>query len=188
MNVSEQLLNLIRREISIALTLRGTTRIGLVQSYDPATHSARVAYQPEGVQSGWLPVGTARAGSGAGICFAPNVGDQVLVHFLESDHDSGVIGLRLYSTQDVPPNVPAGQMWIVDDAGSSIKLTNDGNISIEASGDLTVQAAQINLAGNLSLTGTLSATGDVTANGVSLERHVHGGAQPGNGETGPPAG
>ncbi|MGH6958066.1 MAG: phage baseplate assembly protein V, partial [Caulobacteraceae bacterium] len=182
--VSEQLLNLIRREIAVALTLRATTRVGLVTSYDAATHAAKVTLQPEGTLSGWLPVGTPRAGAGAGMALAPNAGDQVMVHFLEDDPDSGVVGLRLYSTRDPPPAAPAGQMWIVDDAGTSIKLTNDGNLALAAPNGacaVAVSGQGMDVSGpngNLSVSGTLGtaqgASGSFTAQSGQIVTVVQG--------------
>lgn len=140
--MNDGLQNLIRREVLRVLGTRATTRSALVDSYDPANHAAKVRFQPEDSLSGWLPVATMRAGNGAGVHFAPNIGDQVLVHFLEGEHETGVVGMRLYSDADRPLNVPAGQMWMVDDAGAAVKLTNDGNVSVASagSGSITVTA------------------------------------------------
>jgi phage baseplate assembly protein gpV len=134
----EELRNLIRREVALVLSTRGTTRIGLVTDYDPNNHAAKVAYQPDGTLSGWIPVGTAAAGDSYGIHFAPQVNDQVMVHFLEGVHDTGVIGMRLYSDQDPPLPVPAGELWMVQSSGSLLKFHNDGSVECASNADLTV--------------------------------------------------
>lgn len=206
----EDLLNLVRREVARALTLRAGNRVGIVDSYDPSTHSVKVRYQPEDTLSGWLPVGTMRSGNGAGVHFAPNIGDQVVVHPLEDVHEAGIVGPRLYSTADQPLNVPAGEMWIVDDQGTSIKLTNDGNASISTPGDLsisvqgnltqtvqgdmtidvtgnlTITAGQVNQTGDTAIAGGLTTTEDVVAGTISLQDHIH--SDPQGGSTGPPTG
>lgn len=190
MSGTDQLLAIIRREIAVALTLRGSTRQGLVQSYGPG-HAAKVLYQPEGVLSGWLPVGTMGAGPGWGMGFAPMVGQQVTVHFLEGDHDSGIIGPSIHSTVDTPPpNLKAGMAWMIDPSGSSVLLTNDGNVSINApgnlsatvggnlsstvsgdanmvvSGNLTTQAETWSHTGNLSVAGNATVSENVTVGGT----------------------
>jgi uncharacterized protein involved in type VI secretion and phage assembly len=192
--MSEDLLNLIRREVALYLANRAETRIGVVQSYDPALHAARVEYQPEGELSGWIPVGTVGAGNGFGMGFAPTIGQQVTVHFLEGSLDSGIIGPSIHSTVDLPPpGVASGMAWMIDPSGTSILLTNDGNAkvsmtgnlsasiggdlsatvdgdaSLDIGGNLTTQADTWSHTGNLTLTGNVTVTESVTAGTVITE-------------------
>lgn len=46
---------------------RYTERHALVTSYDPDKHLAKVTFQPEGQESGWLPIETGHIGQGYGI-------------------------------------------------------------------------------------------------------------------------
>lgn len=46
---------------------RYVERHGLVTSYDPKTYLAKVTFQPEGQESGWLPIETGHIGNGFGI-------------------------------------------------------------------------------------------------------------------------
>lgn len=198
MSFWDEVRNLIRREVAAAMTLRGRTRTGLVDSYDPSTHAVKVRLQPENVLSGWIPVGTLRSGNGAGVFFAPNIGDQVVVEPLEGDHDSRVCTLRLYSTVDQPLNVPAGQIWLQDDAGSFVKFDNAGNLSISAAsgkvsitasgGEITLTAPTVAISGNLAVSGGISAQGDVQGASISLQNHVHTGVTAGGSTTGPATG
>ena len=188
MSVWDEVRNLIRREVAAAMTLRGRTRIGVVDSYDPANHAVKVRLQPENVLTGWIPVATLRSGSGAGVYFAPNINDQVLVEPTDGDSDGAICTLRLYSVVDPPLNVPAGQMLIQDDAGSLIRFDNAGNltvaaaagnlslaasegdISITAEGDLTVTVdgdLSADVGGNVSITAPqTSITGDLAVSGI----------------------
>ena len=45
----------------------GAPRFGIVSSVDPASATARVTLQPEGVLTGWLPLLTPWTGSGWGL-------------------------------------------------------------------------------------------------------------------------
>ena len=56
---------------------RYSERHGLVTSYDPKTYLAKVTYQPEGQESGWLPIETGHLDHGS-------IGRQRSFH----DHDS----------------------------------------------------------------------------------------------------
>lgn len=146
------LLNIIRREVARYMALQSSTRPAIIDSYDPVNHAATVRFQPEDVLSGWLPVGTAMAGNGYGVFFAPSPGDQVQVNFYEGNFDTGIIGLRYFSDVDRPLNVPSGNMWLVDPSGSSIKLTNNGTIII-------APETLLEIMGNTSITGNLMVSG-----------------------------
>ncbi len=179
----EDLKNLIRREIALYLTGRATTRIGLVDSYDPNTHAAKVRFQPENTLSGWIPIGAAATGNNFGVHFAPNIEDQVMVHFLEGEHEAGVIGMRLYSDQDRPLPVPAGEMWIVHKTGSGLTLKGDGSTNITAHGlmqttvgdgatsDITGDVTTTISGSNATTAASHTVTGDLTVsadNAISL--------------------
>jgi phage baseplate assembly protein gpV len=140
--MSDDLLNLIRREIERFHASRYTERHGLVTSYDPDKHLAKVTFQPEGQESGWLPVETNHMGDGYGILIgltpghgkgdgSKNAGDQVIIRYQEGDFESGKIVKVVHSDQDKPPRVEAGEMLIKHKSGSSISWNKDGEIIIE---------------------------------------------------------
>jgi hypothetical protein len=121
---------------------RAQPRFGTVSSFDPASFTARVTIQPEGVVSGWLPVLVPWVGAGWGMAAPPCPGEQVLVLWQEGDAEHGVIVGRAWSDRMPPPGAPAGELWLVHKSGSCLKLHNDGTIeSVGAwhhSGDLHV--------------------------------------------------
>lgn len=156
---------------------QGQPRLGVVSSVDAATYTARVLLQPEGVLTGWLPILAPWIGAGWGLACPPGIGDQVMVLPQEGEAEHGVIIGRLWSETQAAPGAPVGEMWLIHQSGSCLKLHNDG--SVEG------KATQWNLSGDLHVTGQVLATGDVVAGSVSLQRHVHGGVQPGGATTGP---
>lgn len=110
---------------------RYSEKHGIVTSYDPKKHLAKVTFQPEGQESGWLPIETGHIGEGYGILIglqpggggvlpkgAPgggenqNQGDQVIVRFQEGDFEGGKIVQRVHSDQDKPPEVASGEIMI----------------------------------------------------------------------------
>ena len=58
---------MIQHVIERLMAGRYTERHGLVTSYDPDKHLAKVTFQPEGQESGWLPIETGHIGNGFGI-------------------------------------------------------------------------------------------------------------------------
>ena len=152
-----------RHAVQAAMQL-GVPRFGIVESVDTATYAAKVTLQPDGELTGWLPIMAMAIGSGWGIAFPPNTGDQVLVVPHEGDADSLVIVGFVYSQQQVPPNAAAGEFWLVHKTGSYFKMTNDGNIQSQAP--------------IWTHTGAFHATGEVirgwgTADQVTLGGHTH---------------
>jgi phage baseplate assembly protein gpV len=147
----------------------GQPRFGIVTSVDPDRAAARVALQPEGVITGWLPVLSAWVGAGWGMACPPSPGDQVFVLAQEGHSESGVIVGRAWSDQARAVAPPVGECWLVHSSGSFVKLVNDGTVQVQ--GDLHVQ-------------------GDVYDRHGSLDRlrrnydaHVHGNVQTGGGVT-----
>lgn len=115
---------------------RYSERHGLVTSYDPQHHMAKVAFQPEGQELGWLPIETGHIGQGYGIAIglqpgnggnqqastgsssggsgttSQATGDQVIVRYQEGDFESGKIVQRVHSDSDTPPVVQSGEIVI----------------------------------------------------------------------------
>src|SRR5690348_3215252 len=101
----DRLINQLRFNASAQDAQAGQPRWGTVQSYDPANAVAKVLIQPEGVLSGWLPVGTLVAGNKWGIVAPPEPGQQVLIIPDAGDHESGVVIAGTWNTQDRVPQV-----------------------------------------------------------------------------------
>lgn len=139
------LVNLIAREIDRALTARHHDRVGLVTSYDPKSHSAKVTLQPEGFETGWLPIHGHHIGDGWGMVVGLQMNDQVRVSFQEGDLETGAITARIHSDDDKPPQVESGEMLLKHQSGASIKFANDKTLTLtDASGSTFVFDGQGN--------------------------------------------
>lgn len=194
----EDLMFLIRRESSRMGQNRSAPRVGQVTSYDPNRHAVKLTLQPEGVETGWVPIASSHIGNGVGIAVGPHIGDQFVVMFHEDDPDSAIALGRLFSDQDQPPVAQSGEMVFQTKSGIVLKLDKDGKVALTTAGhDVTVNAgggnvaitaANLNLTGNLHVTGDLVAAGGVfTHNGHDVgSTHEHTGVSPGAGLTGPP--
>ncbi len=131
-------------------------RLGVVASVDPATCTARVIVQPEGVLSGWLPILSSWIGAGWGMTCPPSPGDQVLLNWQEGDAEQGIILGCLWSTVASTPQTPVGELWLTHKTGSFLKLQNDGSIASSAAvwshtGDLHVRGDVYDQHGSLSM-------------------------------------
>lgn len=139
---------MIQHAIERLMAGRYTERHGLVTSYDPDKYLAKVTFQPEGQESGWLPIETGHVGNGFGIAIGltggdgKKTGDQVIVRYQEGDIESGKIVQRVHSDQDKPPKVQSGEMvfWArfdktaKDPSGLSDDTTQSGQQTGEKGG------------------------------------------------------
>lgn len=77
----------------------------------------------------------------------PNVGDLVVIAFINGDLNAPVIIGRLYNDEDVPP-LSKKDEWVIEKVesikikmigGSTLEIDKDGNIKIEAKKDITIK-------------------------------------------------
>ena len=129
-------LNVLKAQSAALEAGRGRPRFATVVSVDPARHAARVALQPEGVVTGWLPVLSPWVGAGWGMAVPPMPGQQVLVLPQDGEGDQGVVVGGAWSDAAPTPGAPVGELWLVHQSGSFIKLVGDGTVQIN--GDLHV--------------------------------------------------
>jgi phage baseplate assembly protein gpV len=176
MSFGDDIVNTIQREVGRALAGRHNQRAGLVTAWDSQKHLAKVMFQPEGHETGWIKVHTMAAGNGNGHMTGltpgdgKTTGDQVLVNYQEGDFETGAITARLHSKVDAPPTVLAGEQLLSTPVGHSIKMANDKSTTIEhpngnymkmdASGNIFAYiqntAQQVYLGGDPSKAGTFA--------------------------------
>lgn len=178
----DDITNLVRREIQRALVGLFPT-VGLVSSYDPQTHAAKVTHQPDGSVSGLAPHVRPAAG-GTNFCSGPGNNDQAVVMYLNGDRESPVILGYLHSDVDQPPNTPAGASnWTFKNG--SIGHDANGNVAITSTGNFTVTIGGVTFA--VSSSGIAVTGGTLTHNGKNIgSTHEHSGVTTGASNTGVP--
>src|ERR1700730_7442910 len=136
MSCDDDLVNAFRRENERQLSGRYNTRTGLITSYDPKTHSAKVMVKPDDFETGFVPDHTGHIGNGFGVVVGltpgdgKKTGDQVELTFTEGDLEQGRIIHRLFSDKDTPPPVESGEILIKHQTGGSIFFSKDGKITV----------------------------------------------------------
>lgn len=144
----DKFLNVMRQQASLVNNSISSTALGTIVAYDQSQYYASVQLYPADpadhtsspMITGMMPIFSPWVGSGWGLFSPPNIGDIVEVHFQEGSLQNGYIGLRTWNLNQLPLSVPSGEFWLVHETGSYIKLTNDGNISINGTvnlGELT---------------------------------------------------
>lgn len=88
-----------------------------------------------------------------GLANIPNVGDLVVLGFLNGEINAPIILGRLYNDEDTPPKNDVGQMMLTNletislttKSGTKVEIDADGNVIIEAKGDVTVKGGEVKI-------------------------------------------
>ena len=162
-------------------------RWGIVQSVDPTRPAVKVLIEPEGVLSGWLPLGQMMAGNGWTFLALPVPGDMAIMVPDAGSSSAYVVTGFGHNDGALPPPVPAangggtvaleaGEIVAVSKGGAILRFVSDGTIFAKAAA-FNIQAP-VNILGNVAVTGNLTTTGEVTAgfgggDQVGLQTHTH---------------
>jgi phage baseplate assembly protein V len=191
-----QLLNEMRKQAQMANSNVSMPKTGIVSGYDQTNYSVKVMLQPEGIETGWLPLLSPWVGNGWGMFCPPSIDDMIDVHFEQGSSEAGFAMLRFFNDVERPLSVPSGEFWLVHKLGGFLKLTNDGkvlingqaeidltapalnititgNVALAVSGNITSNAAAWDHTGNFHATGTITGDTDVVGGGKSLKTHQH---------------
>lgn len=134
--MNDDIVNLIQREVSRALSHRTHPKNGLVTSYDPKTHSIKVMYKPDNIESGWIPIACTAAGQAVSHVHGPTpgdgkkTGDQAVIHFFNGDIESPHCVGFLHSDKDPPPGVQSGEsLWKHNQTKVAIYIDKKGKVT-----------------------------------------------------------
>jgi hypothetical protein len=136
------------------------TKYGTVSSYNPTDYTVKVILQPEGIETGFVPLAAAWVGNNLGAVFGPSVGDVVRLDFIDGSAQATVVGGRFFSVNARPPVVQSGQAAIVDSHGSYVRLNNDGTITMGAPTGITSTTPLLKQIGNFEVDGDTLITGN----------------------------
>jgi phage baseplate assembly protein V len=194
----------ILNQMKFQAALTGNSNInalrGLVTNFNPQTWKITVTFYPLTDENGYaagtveIPLASTWLGNGWGAYFAPALDTQVTILFENSDYQIPIGMLFNFDSVNNPlQGIQSGEMWLVHQSGSLIKLTNDGNVTINgnieidltaptvnitttanvninaSSGVINFNTPQANFTGNVSIDGTLDAdNGSLTMSGGNL--------------------
>jgi uncharacterized protein involved in type VI secretion and phage assembly len=166
----QRMMNAMRGEGQRAAGTKSLPRRGTVSAYDPDNY----AIQPEGFESGFLPIASSWVGNLWGMFCPPTQGDEVDVHFQEGGKNAAYISLRFFGGKARPLSVPSGEFWVVHKSGSFIKFTNDGKVQItDATGGAVMT---LNNNGTMTLFSNVIVFGSITATQDIMDHSASGGS------------
>lgn len=179
-----------------------TFQWGIVSAVDASKHQLRVKLPAlEYMETDWLPMLTLAAG-GNQFYSLPDVGELVAC-LLDTHGESGAVLGAVYNAADLTPANNQDLHVLQYKNGTRIEHDrSSGNILIQTSGTVTIDAPNVIITGNATVQGTLTyqggmvgsggsgasaqingaihATGDITSGGISLPNHTHTGDSGGN--------
>ncbi len=197
------MIDYIKSIVADMLNMQKRTEIGTITAYNPNNYTVKVQIQPDGPETGWIPLAASWAGNGMGAVFGPVIGTDCRIDFIDGQIEASLAGARFFNSKNPPPVVQSGQGAIVDGAGSYVKLNNDGTITLGAPTGITTTTPLLKQVGNMEIDGTLLTTQNITSeadiidqNGAhgtvgqlrsAYDEHTHGGVQTGSSNTGTPS-
>jgi len=126
----EEIANLIMREVARQISMIARPRHLLVTSYDPNANAIKGTFEPEGIPSGWIPLGTLGAsmrgiseqvgpmpGSASDV-----LGDLALVLYAEGDPEAAHVLGFLHNDVDRPPGAQSGQSIVKHNPSGVMRL------------------------------------------------------------------
>lgn len=128
----------------------GVATTGIVVALDNVNNLVQVrisdAYSDQpALQTGWMPIATPWSGNGFGFFAPPNYNDLVLLIFADGDTQNPVCAMRIFNDEDLPLNVPSGELWIVHKSGSFLKLTNDGKLLLNGNLEIDLTTPTVHI-------------------------------------------
>ena len=121
--------NLIFRCIERVFSGKYAPKYGVVTSYDPEKHAAKVKIKPSDIESGWLPIQAHHVGNGWGVVVGLTEGDQVKITHNGGDLEIGEITARVHDDESKPPAVKSGEILIKHEKAGSLFLDKDKNVT-----------------------------------------------------------
>jgi len=162
---THQLTNHMRMQASLAQGAISVSKKGIITNFNPNDWAVKVLLQPEEVLTQEIPLGAPWVGDGWGLFAAPSIGDECLVVSVEGSYNNGFACLLNFNNDERPLPVKSGEFWLVHKTGSFLKLTNNGNLSINGHAEINVTAPTLNITvnGNVALnaSGSVSATANL---------------------------
>lgn len=155
--------------------VRDILHVGQISSVNPETATAKVAFDDlDGYVSPDMQIIFPAMGRWKAF-WTPSVGDHVAALRLPNGIQEGFVLGTQYTASNLPNEGTGGLITIVSEDGQSrIWLDADaGTLTLRLGREITINAPDIKLAGNVQVDGNLSVTGDITNNGNMQTNGIH---------------
>jgi phage baseplate assembly protein V len=150
------------------------TKIGIVTESDPTTMKIRAQIPDlDGMVTYWMPVLTPKAGKDK-VYNLPDIGEEVLLAFLDNGVEQGFCLGSIYNFQDKPPVSSGDKFHITFKDGTVLEYDRHSHIlTAFVAGTAVITADSITVHGDLTVNGNITATGAIIDAGGNTNHHSH---------------
>jgi phage baseplate assembly protein gpV len=121
----------IQEQIKKALAKIQFFAVGKITKIDLSNYLVAAEILTTGMKTNWLRIGTAYSGADFGLCWAPNIGDEILICFPTGDPaGQGIVVSRLFG-KDAPPVATEDEIVLHHKSGTKIIVRKNGAVIIE---------------------------------------------------------
>lgn len=121
----------IQEQIQKALAKIQFFAVGKITKVDLANYLVQAQILTTGMMTNWLRIGTEYSGADFGLCWAPTIGDEILICFPTGDPaGQGVVIRRLFG-KDAPPAMAEDEIILNHKSGTKIIIRKSGAVVIE---------------------------------------------------------
>jgi len=119
-------------EIKKALERLQFFAVGKVVAIDFDNYQVRAEILTSGMTTNWLRIGTEYSGNEFGEVKSPNIGDEILICFLDGNpRGQGVVLCRLFG-KDLPPAISEDEIVKKHKSGTQVIIRKGGDYIIES--------------------------------------------------------
>ncbi|WP_156125634.1 hypothetical protein [Paraburkholderia kururiensis] len=158
----------VRQQAALERSVSAESKYGLVSSVDPDSYSVKVLFQPDNTPSGWISVKAHWVGNGWGLVCLPTIDQLVVLDPIEGFNDEWVVSGYLYNDTERPPSSVVGELRMVHQSGSFMRLTNDGKVGINGQAEVDVTGPTINIQATGNVNVQAAGSANVTAPSINL--------------------
>lgn len=113
----------------------GYVQLGIITSVNPKNSSIKAQIQPDNYETGFIPYLTPWIGWYA----PPTSGQQVVVLYQEGSKNVPIGAMVVYTPSMLPPaGLVSGEAILHHSSGSSIKLSNSGDITVNGTTNVNI--------------------------------------------------
>lgn len=172
-----ELMEQMRMQAMTAMQGVVSSRWAVISAYDPNSYAIKANIQPEGTETGWLPILSNWVGPSWGDFAGPLIGMQCLLIFAHGNMQDPIAAGQAWSTQAPPVPVPSGERLIQHSTGSLLHFDNEGNVTMTANQAMTLNApAGCTINANTTINGNVQTNGNIMASQNITDLNGQGGS------------
>lgn len=150
-------------------------KVGIVTERNESTMKIRAQIPDlDGIVTYWIPILISAAG-GNKVYHLPDVGEEVLIGFLDNGIEQGFCLGSTYNAKDKPPVNSGDKFHVTFKDGSVIEYDRSSHTLIASipNGTFVINAKSVTIQGDLIVNGDINSTGSIMDAAGNTNHHSH---------------